>query len=935
MKGRQGAGPLREGMAARLFRHFGVPKLAAAAARGDRKAVEELCLLMLSRNRRAAQAAREVLSTLPADGREVCCDQLFLRDNQPLANLCSERGYLPREPNRRALFLALTGDFSSLSVSFGDDFPSAVAKGYLAACWSERTRVIRTLVTSGRTDLLNGVLSEADGLAALPARTLSLMVGRAAAQGDYEWLAGRLFSFPPAVAYTASCLLKDAGFIPADGDPGYWHALYTATPGKFEQAYPPDSPPPPLAGGNVHYHRVAVNPAGTVLAAGCYDGTIEIWKIPGGGILHMITTCHGTIRSLEFSPDGTFLACGGSDGKVLIINPQDGAVLREFPVAAAGISALCWLPDRADLAAGGSDGSLALLSAKNGTLASLARQSSSGITTLAAGKDGKIISGHNDGTVWSRDPCGEKVKRFASCHRSPVLALACGKNDAFLVSGSPRGSFLVHSLETFSQTGCVDTGIMTHTAIAIAPDGAWCAAGSGTGNLGVWRLPEGRKMARHQVHRSGIRALAPTPDGARILAGTGAGFLHVLPVQGSGSPEFMKGATGGIFQLAAAGREILVSLGWQGIIEVRGLPDGGLLQRMEGRGGAISCIGATAVAGLLGVASPGGLIRLWDLQAHSYRGSFDSYLPSVTALALLGDGSAAVAAGGDGSLLLLRVPDGCIVRQLQGHRGSIHALALDPGSTLCAAGGWDAAVHLHPISGEDIPGVLSGHGSPVTGLSFSPKGDILVSGSQDRTLRLWDPAEERELAVLRGHSKVVSTVAISPDGSTAASGSWDRTIRLWSLFDAGCFATLKGHKDRVTSLAFCGRDILASGDEGGRIAFWTIPDGDLIRMQESNAGCVAGLAVVPGRRHLLSAHQRGLCLSWPLPWTWSPLESSPADLDRVREYLRISRESGDQRGGSWKFIEMLMIGSLRSAICRCPNPPPGGGFEIELAGGPS
>ncbi len=920
-------------MAARLFRHVGVPKLAMAAARGDRRAVEELCLLLLSRNRRAAQAAREVLSMLPAEGREVCCDQLFLRDNQPLANLCSERGYLPREPNRRALFWALTGDFSSLSVSFGDDFPSAVAKGYLAAGWTERTRVIRTLVASGRTDLLIGVLSEADGRAALPARTLSLMAGRAAAQGDYEWLAGRLFSFPPAAAHTASRLLKYAGFLPADGDPGYWEALYAATPEKFEQAYPPDSPPSPLAGGRVHYNRMAVNPEGTVLAAGCYDGTIEIWEIPGRGILHTISTCHGTIRSLEFSTDGTFLACGGSDGKVLIINPQDGAILREFHVAASGISALCWLPGQADLVAGGSGGSLALLSAKNGTMVSL-RQSSAGISTLAAGKDGWIFSGHTDGTVWSRDPDGKRENRFASCHRGPVLALACGKNDAFLVSGSPRGSFLVHSLETFSKTGGVDTGIMTHTAMAIAPGGTWCAAGSGSGNLGVWSLPDGREMARHQVHRSGVRALAPTPDGDRILAGTGAGFLHVLPVQGSGSPEFMKGAAGGVFQLAAAGRENLVSLGWQGIIEVRALPDGGLLQRMEGRRGAISCIGATAGAGLLGVASPGGLIRLWDPQTQVYLGSIDSYLPSVNALALLEDGSAAVVAGGDGSLLILRVADGSIVRQLLGHRGSIHALALHPDDTLCAAGGWDAAVHLHPISGEDIPVVLSGHGSPVTGLSFSPGGDFLVSGSQDRTLRLWDLAEERELAVLKGHSQVVSAVAISPDGRMAASGSWDRTLRLWSLCDAGCFAILKGHKDRVTSLAFCGTDILASGDEGGQICFWTLPDGDLIRIQESSAR-VAGLAVLPDRRHLLSAHRQGLCLSWPLPWTRSPQESSPDDLDRVREYLRISRVSGDPRGESWKFIEMLMAGSLRSAIGRCPEPPPGGGFEIEIARGPS
>jgi WD40 repeat protein len=926
-------GPVRMGLSGKLFRNFGVPRPAAVPACGDRKAVEELCLLLLSQKRRRAQAAGEALAMLSDDGGEVCCDQLFLRENQPLAQLCREQEYLPREPDRRALFWALTGDLSSLQDHCGEDLIAAVARGYLAASWAERIRVSRALAASGRTDLLSAVLSEADGQAALPVRTISLMAAKAAAKGDYDWLAGRLFSFPLPAAYTGSRLLKEACFLPADGDPDYWRALYAAIPGRFEHAHPTGAPPPHMAGGSVTYRRMAINPTGTMLAAGCYDGTIEIWKIPGRRILHTIKAGTRTIRSLEFSGDGTFLACGASDGRVLIINPQDGVTFRQFRVNTGGINALCWLPGNIDLAVGGNDGSLVLVSAQTGDKVRHYNQSSSGITVLVAGKDGRLFSGHDDGTVWGWEPGAKTGNRFASLHRGPVLALTCEKKDAFLVSGSLHGSFLVHSLDNLTQVGSAGTETLNHTALALSSDGTWCATGSRTGEVRVWSLPDGHEIACYRLHRSGIRALAATPDGDSILAGTGAGFLHVVPLQGSRSPVFVKGGTGGIFQLAAAGKEILVSLGWQGIIEVRDLPRGGLIQRLEGRGGTISCISAAAVTGLLAVASPGGLIRLWDLQSRVCQGSIESYLPSITGLSLLKDGAAAIVAGGDGSLLLLRVPDGSVVRQFRGHRGSIHALALDPGNTFFAAGGWDARVHLYPINGEGVPVVLSGHRSPVTGLSFSPEGDILVSCSQDRTLRLWEPVKEQELAVLEGHSRVVSTVAVSPDSRMAVSGSWDKTIRLWSLCDAVCVAVLEGHRDRITSLVFCGNDLLASGDEGGRIAFWTLPDGDLIRMQESNAGGVAGLAVVPGQRHLLSAHKPGLCLSWHLPWNKVPRDSSPADLDMVRKYLRICRESGDPGEGTWKFIEMLLAGELRSSITCCPDPPLAGEYEIELAGG--
>jgi WD40 repeat protein len=394
----------------------------------------------------------------------------------------------------------------------------------------------------------------------------------------------------------------------------------------------------------------------------------------------------------------------------------------------------------------------------------------------------------------------------------------------------------------------------------------------------------------------------------------------------------MKGSTGGVYQVSAAGN-IVAGLGWQGIAEARYLAGGELVQRLEGRGGAVSALGISIRPGILALATAGGFIQFWDLGDISHKGFIDACVPSVMAIAVAGDGRSVAVAGGDGSLTLLRCPDGSIQRHFRGHRGTIHALTWSPDDTLCAAGGWDARIHLYENGEEDSSSVLSGHQSPVTALSFSPKGDILASASQDRTIRLWDPATKEQIAVLEGHTGVVSAISFSPDARMLASGSRDRTARLWSLPDGICVAILEGHKDWLTSLAFCDGGTLASGDRAGGVALWSLPDAELIRIDESHSGGVIGLAVLPGRRHLVSAHQKGLCLFWHLPWTKLPVEVSPSDLETICEYLRISRDDNCQDMRLWEFLRMLSAGHLRSSAASCPEPPLAAGYEIELVGG--
>jgi WD40 repeat protein len=529
------------------------------------------------------------------------------------------------------------------------------------------------------------------------------------------------------------------------------------------------------------------------------------------------------------------------------------------------------------------------------------------------------------------DPHLEQDMRFLCSHEKPVLSLACNKKDRIVVSGARRGPFLIHSLDDGELVGRAGSE-SDHTAVTIAPDGTWCATGSGSGILDIWTVPDGQKTASQFIHRSGIHAISSFPDSDSIIAGTSAGFIHVLPVRGSQPPVIVKGSTGGIYQISAGGN-IIAGLGWQGIAEARYRAGGELVQRLEGRGGSFSFLELSSRAGILALVTSGGFLQFWDLRDISHKGFMDACVPSITALAVSHDGCSVVVASGDGSLTHMRCQDGSINRHFRGHRGAIHALAWSPGNTICAAGGWDTRIHLYKIDGSDPSFVLSGHRSPITALSFSPKGDILASASQDRTIRLWDLALKKEIAVLEGHKGVVSAISFSPDGRMLGSASRDRTVRLWSLPDASCMAILRGHKDWVTSLAFCDERALASGDRSGGVAFWSLPDAELISREKSHAGRVIGMTILSDKGYLVSAHQKGLCLFWHLPWTRTPREVSPSELTKIREYLRTSGQDDWRHERLWRFIEMLSAGHLRSSAASCPEPPLATGYDIELAGG--
>ena len=99
---------------------------------------------------------------------------------------------------------------------------------------------------------------------------------------------------------------------------------------------------------------VSYSPDGQTLAAGSFDGMVEIWNMPSGRLLHTLSGHTGSVEALGYSPDGRTVASGGDDKTVKIWDVVSGELLHNLSGRAI-VKDLSYSPDGWTLISGGND----------------------------------------------------------------------------------------------------------------------------------------------------------------------------------------------------------------------------------------------------------------------------------------------------------------------------------------------------------------------------------------------------------------------------------------------------------------------------------------------------------------------------------------------------------------------------------------------------
>jgi WD40 repeat protein len=199
----------------------------------------------------------------------------------------------------------------------------------------------------------------------------------------------------------------------------------------------------------------------------------------------------------------------------------------------------------------------------------------------------------------------------------------------------------------------------------------------------------------------------------------------------------------------------------------------------------------------------------------------------VNAVAISPDGrllaSGAGGLGGDSTIKLWSLPEGVLLKTLQGHTNWVYALAISADGRLLASAGSDHTIKLWSLPEGALLKTLQKHIGAVH-VAISPDGRLLASGGY-RTIKLWSLPEGKLGKTLTGHTETVRAVAISPDGRLLASGSYDQTVKLWSLPEgrlSACLLDLAASPAKAKGVQYQARN------EYGEMVTCTLPCGSRI-----------------------------------------------------------------------------------------------------------
>uniref|UniRef100_A0A061RC44 Wd-40 repeat-containing protein n=1 Tax=Tetraselmis sp. GSL018 TaxID=582737 RepID=A0A061RC44_9CHLO len=293
------------------------------------------------------------------------------------------------------------------------------------------------------------------------------------------------------------------------------------------------------------------------------EGQVRIWAVGSGEETSAPKELHENLcsaGSFAWSPSGNDIAAGCSDGKIRVYSLTSSApailsaTLEGLPDGSAGIS-LAFSADGEHIAAATREGNVGVwvTSSDNSMLCSFSVQKYGGARSIAwspahgslaiASRDMRLLL-YEESDIISKDSCGESLKpsrQLSGEGTLPVLSVSWSGDGATVAAGSATGDVgLWRQIEALGEDGpfvgdlaCPQVGD-TIGVVAWTADRLRIASGSsdrtvciwdslhGDSGTGVWR-PASQVLAQE----SSVIALAWAPGGSAISAAGDSGEIAI------------------------------------------------------------------------------------------------------------------------------------------------------------------------------------------------------------------------------------------------------------------------------------------------------------------------------------------------------------------------------------------------------------------------
>jgi WD40 repeat protein len=608
---------------------------------------------------------------------------------------------------------------------------------------------------------------------------------------------------------------------------------------------------PGLTGG---YHSM-LTPDGESLVTGGDDGTLKLWRLSDGHLVHSWLAADSSTRPVTVLPDGRTLVTIGYDawfsGPLVLRywSLPEGELLRSVENGPRD-QRLTVSQDRTLMVEAGQFGSARVWRTADGSLVRTI-PSVAWWMTCAFSPDGQLLA-TSDGIdlhLW-RLADGELLRSFgrgqwgAPCLAfSPdgrLLAAGGGAGRTIRLFDANDGS-VVRDLDPVPAVSSVLTMVFSPDGETIAA--SWLEPGGEPPweEPAVWRVSDGRLLGRLGIDNDESPELMYTSDSRSLVAQSN--HVRVWDVPALALRRTFGGwdPIVGPAAYAADGRTVLTGANYRPVA-VRAARNGEVLRRF------------------------GPAIR-----------------DERYCMAMLLDGRQ-LATNGTRSVRLWDVETGRLVRTLWDQQGQPDWItAADDGSALAWAR--DGTVHVVDPRGTDAPRELSTAGS-VVAVGFLPRSQSLAVLTVDGRLDIRDLQSGATTSSVQLGVDGCWSLTVSLDGRYAAVGSFltdgallvgfaDGTVTPLHGVFLPCYATAFGTDSRTLIVPDVNNTVGLW--PGAAVRIWSVPSGELLACydQEVPMGCPF-VSVSPDGRSILCGRQDGILMAIRHPF---PPCAADADLD--------------------------------------------------------
>jgi WD40 repeat protein/transcriptional regulator with XRE-family HTH domain len=402
-------------------------------------------------------------------------------------------------------------------------------------------------------------------------------------------------------------------------------------------------------------------------------------------------------------------------------------------------------------------------------------------------------------------------------------------------------------------------------SVALSADGALLAAGTGGGEVWLWRVADRTPLLGLAAHTGTVWSVALAADGELLASGSGDGSVRLWETKTGRQRAALHGHSGDVWGVAlSADGRLVASGGWDGTVRIWNTTTGRELAVLHGHTGTIRSVALSADGQLVASAGGDGTVRSWDTKSGRPFQALHGHTGGVWSVALSADGRVLASGGDDETIRLWEPTSGRELTTLHGHAGVVWGVAITPDGEQVASSGEDGTVRLWETSSGRPLITMHGHSNEAQRVALSADGHLVASCGLDTAVRLWDARTGRPLGALHGNPMLVSDVSLSADGQVLATKG-PRGPRLWETATGHPLTTPLGRTDAVWRVALSADGgLLAGGCGDGTVCVWDTSTGRPLASLPGHNAAIWGLVLSADGRLLAAGCGDGIVRLWEM-----------------------------------------------------------------------